>query len=118
MNGVSVKGQAAGSAYRNVCGGSTGHGIPSPDPVAVPGSGSLLVLEVATGRVREISALVYAGETPTSEPRAVSFPPNAPLATLHGVAPGSYYITVRLDWDGLLESGSETYAFRVIVRDP
>ena len=118
MNGVAVKGLAAGSAYHNVCGGGTGHGIPSPDPVTVPGGGGLLVLEVATGGVRELTALVYAGETPTSEPVAVSFPPGAALATVPAVAPGSYYITVRADWEGLLESGSETYAFRIIVRDP
>lgn len=118
MNGVAVKGLPAGSAYRNVCGGSTGHGIPSPDPVTVPGGGGLLVLEVATGPVREITATVYAGETPTSEARMVSFPPRSPLAALHGIAPGTYYISVRVDWDGLLESGTETYAFRIIVRDP
>lgn len=120
MNGLAVPGAAAGSSYTNRCGGSVGHGIPSPDAVTVPAiaGGSGLVLEVRTGSVKEIVASVFAGETPTSEPITVRFPQGSARAVVPGILPGAYYIAVNVAWEGLLDAGTETYAFRVILRAP
>ena len=118
MNGVEVPGTAAGSYYTNRCGGSVGHGIPSPDAVAVPAlpGGSGLALEVRTGSVKQIVASIFAGETPTSEPVTVTFPKDSARATVPSVLPGSYYVMVRVEWEGLFDAGAETYAFRIILR--
>ena len=118
MNGVAVPGKAAGSSYTNRCGGSTGHGIPSPDAVTVPATGSRLALEVQTGSVKEIVATIFAGETPTSEPITVTFSNDSARAVVPNILPGSYYILVNVEWVGLFDAGSETYAFRVILRAP
>ena len=117
-NGVEVTGAAAGSYYTNRCSTSTGHGIPSPDAVTVPTApgGSGLELEVRTGSVKQITASVFAGETPTSEPITVTFPKDSARAVVPGILPGSYYITVRVDWEGPFDAGAETYAFRIILR--
>ena len=118
MNGVAVHGAPAGSSYTNRCGGSVGHGIPSPDAVRVPAlpGGSGLSLEVATGSVKQITASVFAGETPTSEPVTVAFPKDSVRVTVPNILPGSYYVMVRVEWEGLLDAGAETYAFRIILR--
>ena len=117
-NGVEVPGAAAGSYYTNRCGGSVGHGIPSPDAVTVPAlpGASGLSLEVATGSVKQITASVFAGETPTSEPVTVTFPKDSVRVTVPNILPGSYYVMVRVEWEGLLDAGAETYAFRIILR--
>lgn len=97
-----------------------GHGIPSPDAVTVPATagGSGLVLEVRTGSVKEIVASIFAGETPTSEPITLRFPTGSARAVAPGILPGSYYVMVNVAWQGLLDAGTETYAFRIILRAP
>lgn len=118
VNGVEVPGANAGSSYRSCSGGSVGHGIPSPDAVTVPAApgGSGLELEVRTGSVKQIAASVFAGETPTSEPVTVTFPKDSTRAVVPDIPPGSYYVMVRVEWEGPFDSGAETYAFRVILR--
>ncbi len=118
VNGVAVPGAAAGSYYNNRCSSYTGHGIPSPDAVTVPAAaaGSGLVLDVQTGTAKGIIASVFAGETPTSEPVTVTFPKDTARAIVPNIPPGAYYISVRVEWAGLLDAGAETYAFRVILR--
>jgi len=118
VNGVEVPGAAAGSHYSNRCSTSTGHGIPTPDAVTVPAApgGSGLALEVRTGSVKQIFASVFAGETPTSEPITLAFPKDTARATVPNILPGSYYVMIRVEWEGLFDAGAETYAFRVILR--
>ena len=118
MNGVEVHGLAAGSSYNTRGGTTTGHGIPTPDAVTVPAlpGGSGLALEVRTGSVKQIVASVFAGETPTSEPITVTFPKDSTRAPVPNILPGSYYVMVRVEWEGLFDAGAETYAFRIILR--
>ena len=85
-------------------------------PATAGGSG--LVLEVQTGSVREIIASVFAGETPTSEPITVRFPKGSARVVVPNILPGSYYVMVNVEWEGLFDAGTETYAFRIILRAP
>jgi hypothetical protein len=118
VNGVGVPGAAAGSYYNNRCSTTTGHGIPAPDAVTVPAlpGGAGLAFEVRTGSVKEIIASVFAGETPTSEPITLRFPKDTARATVPNILPGTYYVMIRVEWEGLFDAGAETYAFRIILR--
>jgi hypothetical protein len=118
VNGVAVSGAAAGSWYGNRCGGGGGHGTPSPNPVTVPARDSL-ALEVATApEVTEIVGSLFTGDAPTSEPVTFTFAKDSSRHIVPRVAPGTYYLLVRVEWSRLFEGGSETYAYRLIVREP
>ena len=119
MNGVVTKGAPGSYSHQNRCGGVVADAVPpSPDQVTVPATGSL-ALEVATApEVTEIQGAIFGGDTPTSEPRTFTFAKGSARHTLPNVLPGAYYLLITLRWSRPLDSGDDSYAYRLIVRAP
>lgn len=118
VNGVAVAGLRQGESYGNRCGGGVGHGIPAPNPVTVPSSGSLELVVASGPETTEIVGSLFSGETPMGEPVQFTFQRDSARHVLAGVAAGSYYLIVRVEWARPWDRGSESWAFRLDVREP
>lgn len=120
VNGTTVRGLPQGEFYATRCGGSVGHGTPQPDPVTVTSTGPL-ELVVATGpETTEIVGTLFTGELPTAgpavQPMIFTFAKDSARHVIPDVAPGRYYLIVRVEWARPWDRGSESWAFRLIVR--
>lgn len=117
MNGVVAKGAPSSYSQSNRCGGVVGDAIPpSPDQVTVPATGSLTLVVATAPEVKEIQGAIFAGETPTSEPVAFTFGKGATQHVLPNILPGAYYLHITLNWSRPLDSGTDSHAYRIIVR--
>lgn len=121
VNGTAVRGIPQGEFYATRCGGSVGHGTPRPDAVTVTSTGSL-DLVVATGpETTEIAGTLFAGDMPADQPGQpvlFTFPKDSARHVVQNIAPGAYYLIVRVEWARPWDHGSESHAFRLIVREP
>lgn len=119
MNDVAVPGLPSSYCQSSRCGGQCGDAFPpSPAAVTVPATDSL-TLEIATApEVHEIAINLFAGDTPTTEPLTFVLQKGVRRQVVPSIVPGAYYLSVLVRWSRALDAGDQSYAFRIIVRDP
>ena len=112
-----VQGLPSSFCQSRPCGGQCGDTIaPSPDAVTVPARGPLTIEVDTASEVHEIAINLFASETPTTVPKTFVLVKDARRLVIPDIVPGSYYLHVMVRWTRALDSGDQSYAFRIILR--